>query len=335
MQYRFDGVLRNTVGYALSGVDVYVCTQPASTGSIPPSPLATLYTSSSGATILPQPIQTDGNGNFFFYAPTNVYTLVYYDPENRIPTQVYPDQQVVTQGGGSVTSVGLTMDGVIFNTSVSGSPVTGAGTLVPTLIVENANTVLAGPGSGTAALPTWRTLVTADLPAGVGSVTSVALTLAGSGLLTFSVTGSPVTSSGTLGLSINFANQNPNTFLAGPISGASGAVSARAIAPPDISGVAAVSSSATPNFDCSTGAALVTFLYTLAQNAAPTVVNGIPGQMITFKITSPGVWTWTWPATFFGASNVETVNTGVSVQTFVCISSTEFRAIGPGSFNET
>lgn len=58
----------------------------------------------------------------------------------------------------------MTGDGVVFNSSVSGSPVTGSGTLAPTLATHSANTVLAGPSSGGAAAPTFRALVGSDLP---------------------------------------------------------------------------------------------------------------------------------------------------------------------------
>lgn len=65
-------------------------------------------------------------------------------------------------GTGTVTSVALTMP---TGFSVGGSPVTGAGTLAVTESNQNANLVKAGPGSGAAATPTYRSLVTADLPA--------------------------------------------------------------------------------------------------------------------------------------------------------------------------
>src|ERR1700739_2761392 len=45
--YRLDGTIQNPEGFALQGMNVYVCTQPASTGSIPPSPLATHYTNAN------------------------------------------------------------------------------------------------------------------------------------------------------------------------------------------------------------------------------------------------------------------------------------------------
>ncbi len=65
---------------------------------------------------------------------------------------------------GTVTSVAMTGDGTVFSAGVSGSPVTTSGTLAPALASHAANTVLAGPTSGGAAAPTFRTLVGADLP---------------------------------------------------------------------------------------------------------------------------------------------------------------------------
>lgn len=62
---------------------------------------------------------------------------------------------------GTVTSVGLSLPS-IFNITVS--PVTGSGTLTATLATEAANTIFAGPTTGSAAAPMFRTLVGADLP---------------------------------------------------------------------------------------------------------------------------------------------------------------------------
>lgn len=65
---------------------------------------------------------------------------------------------------GTVTSVALA-DGSstsIFN--ISGSPVTSSGTLTFTLKTETANTVFAGPTTGAAAQPSFRSLVQADIP---------------------------------------------------------------------------------------------------------------------------------------------------------------------------
>lgn len=67
---------------------------------------------------------------------------------------------------GAVTSVGMTGDGTVFNSSVTGSPVTSSGTLAPSLKNQSANTILAGPTSGSATTPTFRSAVNADLPLG-------------------------------------------------------------------------------------------------------------------------------------------------------------------------
>ncbi|KVN08203.1 hypothetical protein WT09_30740 [Burkholderia stagnalis] len=64
-------------------------------------------------------------------------------------------------GSGTVTSVALTVPTQL---TVSGSPITGSGTLAVSWQNQSANTVLAGPSSGSAAAPTMRALVGADLP---------------------------------------------------------------------------------------------------------------------------------------------------------------------------
>jgi hypothetical protein len=65
-------------------------------------------------------------------------------------------------GGGSVTSVGLTGSG-IFN--ITNSPIVTAGNINIALSTETAATLLAGPTTGAAAIPTFRSLVISDLPA--------------------------------------------------------------------------------------------------------------------------------------------------------------------------
>jgi hypothetical protein len=64
-------------------------------------------------------------------------------------------------GGGTVSSVGLSLPNIF---SVTGSPVTSAGTLTGTLATQSANTVWTGPATGAAAAPTFRALVAADIP---------------------------------------------------------------------------------------------------------------------------------------------------------------------------
>lgn len=64
-------------------------------------------------------------------------------------------------GSGTVSSVGLSLPGIF---TVTNSPVTTTGTLTGTLNTQSANLVWAGPTTGAAATPTFRSLVGADLP---------------------------------------------------------------------------------------------------------------------------------------------------------------------------
>ena len=92
---------------------------------------------------------------------------------------------------GGVTSVGMTVPSDL---TVTGSPVTGAGTLALSRNTQSANQFLAGPSSGVAAVPAYRAIVAGDIPqltgaqmpALTGDVTSTAgtaaTTLAASGV---------------------------------------------------------------------------------------------------------------------------------------------------------
>ena len=137
---------------------------------------------------------------------------------------------------GTVTSVGLAMP-VQF--AVTNSPVTSSGTLTAAWNTQSANVLLAGPASGAGAVPTFRALTTADLPAlpyGTGTVTSVALTLPS----IISVSGSPITTSGTLAGTLT--TQSVNSIFAGPSSGAAAAPTFRALTTTDIPSLSYVTS---------------------------------------------------------------------------------------------
>ena len=94
---------------------------------------------------------------------------------------------------GTVSSVGLSLPSIM---AVTNSPVTTSGTLTGTLTTQAVNAIFAGPSSGAAAAPTFRALTTADIPA-LSYVTSVAATVPAF----LSVSGSPITTSGTLAIS--------------------------------------------------------------------------------------------------------------------------------------
>jgi hypothetical protein len=65
---------------------------------------------------------------------------------------------------GTVTSVALTDASTTPIYAISGSPVTSSGTLDITLNTQAANLIFAGPASGSAAQPSFRSLVALDIP---------------------------------------------------------------------------------------------------------------------------------------------------------------------------
>lgn len=111
--------------------------------------------------------------------------------------------------------------------SVSGSPITTSGTFAITLATETANTVFAGPTSGGAATPTFRALVSADIPS-LGYVTSVGFSVPATSI--FAVTGTnPITSSGTFGFSVTGNSGGIPYFNSGSSLSTSAVLTANAI----------------------------------------------------------------------------------------------------------
>lgn len=176
-------------------------------------------------------------------------------------------------GVGSVTSVALALPSIM---SVSGSPVTSSGTLTGALTTQAVNRIFAGPSSGAAATPTFRALVTADIPSlsyvsSVGAtapitssggltptigVTAAALNKVDDTNVTMTLSGSPSTAliaATTMGLgwtgqlAINrggtgAATTTSNFVFIGPTSGSPAAPSFRALTTTDIPSLAYVTS---------------------------------------------------------------------------------------------
>ncbi|WP_415061560.1 SUMF1/EgtB/PvdO family nonheme iron enzyme [Bdellovibrio sp.] len=70
--------------------------------------------------------------------------------------------EAVTSSGGTLTSVGLSLPSTVFD--VANSPLAADGTISATLKNQNANVIFAGPSSGGAAAPGFRTLTASDIP---------------------------------------------------------------------------------------------------------------------------------------------------------------------------
>lgn len=103
-------------------------------------------------------------------------------------------------GSGTVTSIGVAAPASIL--TVSGSPVTTSGIITLGLQTQTANTVWAGPTTGSAATPTFRALVTADIP-------TANLTAAGTdGIVVTAGTGAVLGSGTSLAQHISDATHN-------------------------------------------------------------------------------------------------------------------------------
>lgn len=172
----------------------------------------------------------------------------------RVSTFIAALQYLMSGGGGGVSSVGLSAPAQF---TVSGSPVTGIGTLAFSWANQAANVFLAGPTSGGATTPAFRGLVPADLPiataAALGAVRvdGTTITITGGGIISavgsgsgtvtsvglaapaeLTVTGSPVATAGTL--TLTWANESANLILAGPTTGAAATPGFRALVPADL-----------------------------------------------------------------------------------------------------
>lgn len=119
------------------------------------------------AGILPQANGGNGSATPGIVAGTNVTV-----------SGSWPNQTINSSGGGGsgVTSVGLTQTGSIFN--ITGSPVTTAGNINLGFNSQAANTFFAAP-NGSASVPSFRTIVGADVPTLNQNTTGTASNLSG------------------------------------------------------------------------------------------------------------------------------------------------------------
>jgi len=99
----------------------------------------------------------------------------------KISDLEWADDIYGTGGGGvgTVTSVAMTVPSVLFTTPVSGSPVTGDGTLALALTTQDANKFFGASDSGGPSLPAFRRILPIDLSA-TGTTNGFVLSRTGS-----------------------------------------------------------------------------------------------------------------------------------------------------------
>ncbi len=159
--------------------------------------------------------------------------------------------EITAAGGGGqgnvLSSVGLTDDSSTAIYTVGNSPLTSNGALTITLKNQSANTVLAGPSTGSATQPEFRSLAIADLPTGIPNAN-----LADSAVTVTAGTGLSGGGAVSLGSSVTLSNAGVTSAVAGTnitVSGATGAVtigcSLSAANPSGTIGLSAANGSAT------------------------------------------------------------------------------------------
>jgi len=145
---RKDDIVFGPSGHPVAGATVRVC-QATATGT-PCAPLATIYTDATLTVSATNPLQTDGIGNYHFYAPAGRYFLQ-ITGTGITGTLNYPDvilpPDVSSSGSGNdISAFGLTLGG---NLSVAGNASVGgaltAGTLAPSALAVSGSASIGGP----------------------------------------------------------------------------------------------------------------------------------------------------------------------------------------------
>src|ERR1035437_8528277 len=138
--YRRDGWVKGTLGPAIPGAQIWVCSQPANTDFLPPVPLVSVFSDPAGLVPVTQPIITDGFGHYDYYVAPGLYTeIVAFGGKVQ---QVYPDQSIGNVGTAGTSSLLLSTNGTPnFNQALQ-NLVQGAGV---TIVTDNfGNTTITG-----------------------------------------------------------------------------------------------------------------------------------------------------------------------------------------------
>jgi hypothetical protein len=111
--YVRNEVVTDSMGNPLSGVQIALASQPATTNIFPPTPAVQLYGDSAGADPLSTPPQTDAYGMASYYAPPGLFTVCYYSPQIAGQTYVLTDQSILASYNGLTFNSDTSTNGTI------------------------------------------------------------------------------------------------------------------------------------------------------------------------------------------------------------------------------
>jgi Pectate lyase superfamily protein len=150
---RKDDIVFGPSGHPVAGATVTVCL-PSATGT-PCSPLAALYTDATLSVPAANPFQTDGIGNYHFYAPAGRYQIQISGPgiTGTITYRdvILPADVSSTGSGNNISAFGLTLGGnltVAGNATINGTLTTSnfsPTTLTPASLNVAGNESIKGP----------------------------------------------------------------------------------------------------------------------------------------------------------------------------------------------
>src|SRR5690348_1871415 len=128
---RHDGIVLGPQGRPVAGATIAVCTQPATITTTPCSPLASLYTDSTLTIPAPNPLLSDGLGNYHFYVAPGSYTVQVYGPgiNTYTMTDVILPINPTNPNFGNLSALTLSLGGNLTvggNASITGSLTAGS-----------------------------------------------------------------------------------------------------------------------------------------------------------------------------------------------------------------
>ena len=161
--------------------------------------------------------QTAPDTTGFVATPTIPNTVLYWNGSSLVWGTV--------PGTGTVVSVGLALPSEF---TITNSPVTVSGILTGAWAVQTANRVLAGPTTGSATVPSFRTLVNADIPTALSGKTITTSTvdstiIGGSSATTATFTTANATTVSTTNIEVTSLRAKDST-VAGSIDDVTGVV---------------------------------------------------------------------------------------------------------------